>query len=253
MIFVCLRMLKMSAEQMGSVEDGGSLDLGLLHSALEKAPNTATPYDAPAEMKERLKQIAGDFESTGEIPKVAPRLPEEGDSCPICYEDLLDDTALVHCGYGCGKPVHDECFNRYRAAHQQSRVPNGELKCVTCRTNWVMEARTIGKRGLLVGRRAVNLAEEMPEAFSPDSPPLLARARNSKAPRSKASRGRGGRSTRGRSTAGRSKAPASSRRGAASSSNTPAVRGGRVGKNGRRGTRKSARLSRGSGSGGASS
>ncbi len=196
-------------------------------------------YTAPAALKARLKAIAGDFETGGQIPKVEPRLPEDGESCPICYEDLLDGTALVHCSYGCGKPVHTECFSRYSEAqkgrYERDEVSDDKLKCVTCRTDWVIQAtNAIGKRGMLIGRRAINLAEEMPEAY------VLPRSRsragssskasksNSKGSKSKSSKSKSSKSTSSKSTASKSKAAGSSSKRGASSSKEGGVREGRV-------------------------
>lgn len=155
----------------------GNLNVSILHELLnEVASEVDQQYAAPAALKARLKSIAGDFEATGEeVGKVEARIPDEGDSCPICYEDLLDDTKLVHCGYGCGKAVHEACFSRYSKAHLErynsNEVFDTKLKCVTCRTDWVVEpVSALGSRGMLVGRRAIDLAEEMPEQFEAPRP-----------------------------------------------------------------------------------
>lgn len=200
----------MSEEQLKGLEGGEELLVSVLHDVLnEVAPEVDEQYAAPAALKARLKSIAGDFEADGEVEKVEPRLAEVDESCPICYDDLLDDTPLVHCGYGCGKPVHSECFSRYAKAHQdrfaKSEVMDAKLKCVTCRTDWEIEpVGALGKRGMLKGRRAINLADEMPDEFE-ISPVSGSKSR----------------------TRGRSKAKAGSK---AASSSMAGISHGRVGK-----------------------
>ncbi|BGP16382.1 hypothetical protein JCM10213v2_004384 [Rhodosporidiobolus nylandii] len=65
---------------------------------------------------------------------VAKRVPQEGDSCPICYEDFTPDseTGLVFCLslQGCGNPLHAECFANWARTCQPTTCP-------LCREKWV--------------------------------------------------------------------------------------------------------------------
>ncbi|GAA6015116.1 hypothetical protein JCM8202_004883 [Rhodotorula sphaerocarpa] len=64
---------------------------------------------------------------------VKKRIPEEGDSCPICYEDFEagSETGLVFCLSisGCGNALHRECFNNW------ARTSNPNT-CPMCREKW---------------------------------------------------------------------------------------------------------------------
>lgn len=46
------------------------------------------------------------------------------DDCLICMDELQNGDLLIHCKYGCGKPVHRECFDYYTKQHTR--------KCLTC-------------------------------------------------------------------------------------------------------------------------
>ncbi len=256
MLFVALRVLKISEEQLVGLENGKELDIHFLHEVLAKvAPDVDEEFTAPAALKERLKSIAGDFETGGEVPKVEPRLPEEGDQCPICMDDLTDGLPLVHCGYGCGKGVHEECFERYKKAQfarfSKNEVADNNIRCVTCRMDWVVEPTgIIGPRGMLVGRRAINLADSMPEQFFNVEPSSTSNSRSTgssskrKAPGSR-------KTTKSKKSTPATKRSIGSKRASTSknSSKVAGVSAGRVSKaksarvnNSRKGTRQSKRI-----------
>lgn len=226
MLFIALRVLKISEAQLEVLEDGHELDLYFLNDILSKVTTEADEqYTAPAAMKERLKAIAGDFESGGEVPKVEPRLPDEDEQCPICMDELTDGLELVHCGYGCGKPVHKDCFERYTKAQfarfRKNEVFDNKIRCVTCRMDWNVEpSGAVGPRGMLMGRRAIDLADSMPEQFIDieSTKKSSARSKSTSSKRSTTSSSSSKKSTkRGRVSAGRvSKARSSSSRGSSS-------------------------------------
>mmetsp|Transcript_24141 Transcript_24141/g.62185 ORF Transcript_24141/g.62185 Transcript_24141/m.62185 type:complete len:262 (+) Transcript_24141:89-874(+) len=66
---------------------------------------------------------------------VEQREPEPGDSCAICLDDLLPSQPssathvpdLGYCRFGCGKPCHSSCLQRW--LHYSQRCPN-------CLTHW---------------------------------------------------------------------------------------------------------------------
>ena len=59
---------------------------------------------------------------------VKERTPEEGDTCPICL-DNLDAGELRFCRWGCGRPVHSACM----AAWSSHRNAVGLTECLVCR------------------------------------------------------------------------------------------------------------------------
>lgn len=63
-----------------------------------------------------------------------PRRPlEEGDSCPICCDDLDETRAMVYCRYGCGNNIHSACFRQYATHNSTNPSP---LLCPLCREQW---------------------------------------------------------------------------------------------------------------------
>lgn len=173
MLFLCLRVLKMSDEELTALESSNKVvHPDRLRTALDEIPpgsdDAAGNFSAPAHLKAQLKAAVGDYEG-GTTKKVEPRPVEDGDTCPICCEDLVDDSTLTRCKYGCGKPLHVECWNRYAASRASSQgdpdLPK-QLVCVFCRTPWdIKEGSGYGRRGVLNSGRLVNLGIDYPEDF----------------------------------------------------------------------------------------
>lgn len=90
----------------------------------------ANPAPAAATVKEE-DRVKKDLkkEEKEEDHGVPIKPPENGDECPICFEDF-DKDDFLYCRTGCGKPVHSSCMVKY--AHSVSDVP----RCVLCRTPW---------------------------------------------------------------------------------------------------------------------
>ena len=55
------------------------------------------------------------------------------DECPICFESLLGDEALVWCETTCGNNIHKECMDLW-ISQARSR---DNANCPLCRTVWV--------------------------------------------------------------------------------------------------------------------
>lgn len=127
----------------------------------------------------------------------------------MCFERLCAEP-VVHCGFGCGRAVHEDCFRRYAAA------AHGPARCVLCRAAWdPPKTSGGGRRGYLVGRRLVDLSETVPEAFL--DPVVVPRPR---------ARGTGAKSSaKGSGRAARGKAKGSARGGASASASASAKRG----------------------------
>jgi len=71
------------------------------------------------------------------------RVPQEGDDCPICYEDMheADIKTLTFC-VECGNALHNECFTQWAKTKQP-------VTCVYCRATWT--ATGVGAAGTSKG------------------------------------------------------------------------------------------------------
>lgn len=166
-LFLCLRVLKLSEERVQGIASGNSINSDeLAEIATNAGGDIAHEFSAPKYMTQYLRSLVGDRLEDGESSKkghVAHREPEDGDDCPICFDDLKGDGGeLVYCRYGCGKAIHKECFERWR----QSKERSGEqVTCVYCRTPWSVDTgggdeTKIGGRGLLLGGRLIQIGDE---------------------------------------------------------------------------------------------
>lgn len=76
------------------------------------------------------------------------RIPQEGDDCPICYEDMhrIDTKKLVFCET-CGNALHKECFQNCKFDWSLVDCIRGTISylgarsktpvtCVYCRAEW---------------------------------------------------------------------------------------------------------------------
>ncbi|SGY24324.1 BQ5605_C037g11645 [Microbotryum silenes-dioicae] len=82
------------------------------------------------------------------------RVPEEGDACPVCYEDYEAGKVqgLVFCE-SCGNGLHAECFRSW------SRQQN---TCVMCRAPWVDSSTSAAKSaGASASEGYVNLGQTL--------------------------------------------------------------------------------------------
>ncbi|KAG8344162.1 hypothetical protein TRVL_05013 [Trypanosoma vivax] len=96
-----------------------------------------------AEIDELLKaesRLKNTWRQT-QVVSVAARPVEQGDVCPICFEELGTDTQLDFCLGGCGKHIHSHCFKQYR--HHNAVGP---LRCPYCRIIWQGTASSTSKK-----------------------------------------------------------------------------------------------------------
>ncbi|KPV74799.1 uncharacterized protein RHOBADRAFT_49765 [Rhodotorula graminis WP1] len=74
-----------------------------------------------------------DLEAESSSLGVKKRVPDEGDSCPICYEDYTpgSEEGLVFClgESGCGNALHRECFMNWAKT-------SNPTTCPLCRQKW---------------------------------------------------------------------------------------------------------------------
>ena len=112
----CKHIFFVLGRVMGVDPDGGPLDDTLLAHL-------------------RAAQISGWAPTLGDVrdacapSAVAQRLPEPGDPCPICFEDLVGE-ACAFCATGCGGTIHALCITRWSEAKRASAHP---VTCPLCR------------------------------------------------------------------------------------------------------------------------
>lgn len=130
------------------------------YSGTSAALAAAGMHAAPEVLRDSVARVLGPLSATGETKRVEARVPEEDEECGVCFERLCAEK-VVHCGYGCGRAVHADCFERY------VRATSGPARCIMCRAAWSVpkSGGGGGRRGFLAGRRLVDLSEHVPEAF----------------------------------------------------------------------------------------
>lgn len=172
-------MLKLPLSSLGRPTLTAALAGSLCESSAALA--AAGAHAAPDVLRDSVARVLGPL--SGELRGVEKRGPGADEECAVCFERLCSE-AVVHCGFGCGRAVHAECFRRYVEA------TSGPPRCILCRTGWEAPKGRYGKKGFLVGRRLVDLSEYVPEAFA--EPVIVAR----RATGSKGNGKRGGSSLR---------------------------------------------------------
>ncbi|KAK4054456.1 hypothetical protein OIV83_000950 [Microbotryomycetes sp. JL201] len=136
-IFIMLRVLQVPHAS------GVWYQSALLSTELKQIFNEA-PAAPQSVMDHRLStayRVATGKESASAEPgslkaSIQKRLPGEGDSCPICYEDLEpgSEKGLVFCLSigGCGNGLHRECFQTWCKSSASGTRP----RCIMCRQFW---------------------------------------------------------------------------------------------------------------------
>lgn len=142
--FVLLRVFRLS------VDDSRVWQQSMIDSELEKLIEDRARAVARLRMQARRDAREGSVDGEDREAKgkeflvalngqVARRQidEDEGEPCPICYEDILmieeQEELLDWCRQGCGKSVHRSCLKVW-ADHQASISKT--LSCPFCRCNW---------------------------------------------------------------------------------------------------------------------
>lgn len=98
------------------------------------------------------------FDNAGPVPSENPEAQEDGNrkpiegECPICYEALEKDEAIVYCRASCGQNMHKACLEMW-AATKRAQGTIAEVTCPYCRSAWegdqdmVKKIETTGKIG----------------------------------------------------------------------------------------------------------
>ncbi|KAF5219196.1 hypothetical protein C3747_31g242 [Trypanosoma cruzi] len=97
-----------------------------------------------AEIDELLraeKRVRNVQNQTGATGTVVPKQVEQGDVCPICFEDLCNDSPLCYCQASCGRHLHAYCFKQYKR-HNFGAF----LRCPYCRSLWINDPNNTSKK-----------------------------------------------------------------------------------------------------------
>jgi hypothetical protein len=122
-IYVMLRVLK--------AREDVAYQLALVSSELREVIKNAPPIPGvETDGKDGTEQEGQD----------GNRKPIEGE-CPICYDELGDNEAIVYCKASCGNNVHKACMRNWIA------VSKGKATCPYCRAKWEADTEFEGKLG----------------------------------------------------------------------------------------------------------
>ncbi|KAL1797512.1 hypothetical protein ACET3X_004118 [Alternaria dauci] len=122
-IYVMLRVLKAREEV--------AYQLALVSSELREVIKNAPPIPGvETDGKDGTEQEGQD----------GNRKPIEGE-CPICYDELGRNEAIVYCKSSCGNNVHKACMQNWVAASK------GKATCPYCRAKWEGDTSLEGKLG----------------------------------------------------------------------------------------------------------
>ncbi|EGG02124.1 uncharacterized protein MELLADRAFT_91661 [Melampsora larici-populina 98AG31] len=136
-----------------------------------KAPEIKYPVDPIARRlwnAYAAKKRESQTNDSEEVP--SQRRPiEEGDECPICYENLPCNSTqgLVFCVKGCGKGLHEHCVQDYV---KTLRNDGKKVICVYCRADWKMPGSELDgsyKGGYVNLGRAAGLGYVYPHRYAP--------------------------------------------------------------------------------------
>ncbi|KIJ23990.1 hypothetical protein M422DRAFT_39338 [Sphaerobolus stellatus SS14] len=136
-----------------------STELETIFANAREAPNALTNgriKAAYAKVTGRDKEAKELEDKAAEAEKNKKRIPEEGDDCPICYEEIhgTDIKTLTFCEE-CGNGLHQECFRQWA-------MKTKPATCVFCRAEWKQASAAVAgssTAGAVVGEDGyLNLA-----------------------------------------------------------------------------------------------
>jgi len=109
-----------------------------LQDIFYQAPKDPKGVYASKQVRDKYNEIMGrDVENTKpEESQIKQKVPGPDDLCPICYENMTTEEALVYCKTGCGNSLHQDCFSQWDGVQQKKNLPT---TCVYCRSEWVSE------------------------------------------------------------------------------------------------------------------
>ena len=103
---------------------------------LRRAPAHIAPSEDVLRKYERIKngEEVEEPEEELDVGGVKQKPIEQGDACPICFEDFMDTTdRVIYCQAQCGNNIHQLCFDQWVASTRKAT-------CVMCRSPWSLGA-----------------------------------------------------------------------------------------------------------------
>lgn len=121
--------VRLSADEVAQVFDEAlenPVAQALAKPELRKAWETAVGY------KPTEDELAAGASEESNVPAGKRRLPEEGDVCGVCYEDLEPGSTegLEFCVESCGRPIHSDCLETWFTTRGYDHT------CIWCRAKW---------------------------------------------------------------------------------------------------------------------
>jgi hypothetical protein len=154
-----LRILKVPEKRIEELSTSGFGDEELQSFLSNANVPVDQRYIAPQDTLNNFKAIVGDLKgaSAGVEKTPVPRR-ENNTECPICFEEFSTGKStepVLHCKWGCGNAVHQDCFDKWSA----SKAASGqEVTCVYCRAPWeTRESSKAGSRQILSRGRLIRL------------------------------------------------------------------------------------------------
>ena len=140
-----LRRLFAAAPQPGSV--GAALASASVRAAVMAATGAQDCIGGadPAPSAPAASGGGGGGGAEGEVSSagIARKGVNEGDCCPICFEDMEPGTEdqLVWCKGACGQNLHVACMKQWTTAKRRAGAP---VTCVYCRAAWLEDTPAAG-------------------------------------------------------------------------------------------------------------
>ncbi len=144
--------VRLSADEVAQVFDEAlenPVAQALAKPELRKAWETAVGYVAT---EDELASGSGANDESN-VPAGKRLLPEEGDVCGVCYEDLEPGSTegLEFCLESCGRPIHSDCLETW------FKTRGFDHTCIWCRAKWHDSTPNADKKpsgyGIGTGRR----------------------------------------------------------------------------------------------------
>ena len=135
LLFVYIKVLRLPSHL--PVYANIRLSEGQVQQVFDEALNDPVAHAlANPELRDAWKKAVG-YTSDGESgPSEAPvgkrLIPDEGDVCGVCYEDLEPGSVegLEFCLESCGRPIHTDCLETWFKTRGFART------CIWCRAKW---------------------------------------------------------------------------------------------------------------------
>ena len=134
-----LAQLRQNSPTLSRVATSDIPSLSLARMATDLSASTAASSSLP--QTSRLPQSTGsmhtNYESnTGSCTRIHVQRRSIDGECPICQDEIFPQEQLVWCKTGCGRTVHESCFQSWEDECRQS---GRSVTCGLCRAAWPPE------------------------------------------------------------------------------------------------------------------